>query len=142
LADRRGFRVNGQLIRILYEDELTAVRKLLGATFAVGITNPAPSKKLLRENPTLKPTGFLCNNDIARLVTCSGYDGVIDQGILKPIFMTSSVGLEPRSMKHHCFYRGIDFKYHHVTHGILELSVQCRFIKVGASSVLLKELLS
>jgi hypothetical protein len=118
------------------------VRKLLGATFAVGITNPVPSKKMLRENPTLKPTAFLCNNDVVRLVTCSGYDDVIDRGILKPIYRTPSVGLEPRPMKYHCSYRGINFRYKHDTHGIPELSVQYRFVKVRASSVLLKELLS
>jgi hypothetical protein len=46
-ATRQKIKFHGELIRILSEDELDAVRKVLGATFAVGVMQLIPSLKQL-----------------------------------------------------------------------------------------------
>lgn len=132
-------RVKGdvQLIRLLYEDEMAAVRKVFGSTFAVGITTPVPSQKMLRENPFMKRTVPLRNSDVVRVVTCLNSP---NDKKCKPTFAPSSLETSTRPMKHQCSYRGIDFRYHNVKHGLPELTVQCRFVKVEASSFVLKEL--
>lgn len=138
-VNKRRLKVKGHMIRILGEDELDAVRKLFGATFAVGITNAVPSKRMLRENPSLKPTVYLRNTDVVRMVTCSRYDSSIDGGLSKPIYTAGE--FQPRPMTQQCSYRGIDFRYNQVEHGIPELLIQCRFVKVPASCVLLKDIM-
>jgi hypothetical protein len=51
-VSRRRVKFEGELIRVLFEDKLTAVRKVFGTTFGVGIMQPVPSLKMLRLNPS------------------------------------------------------------------------------------------
>lgn len=51
---------------------MSAVRKVFGSTFGIGITNPVPFQKMLRENPFMKRNAPLWNSDVVRVVTCSG----------------------------------------------------------------------
>jgi hypothetical protein len=141
-VNKRRLKLKGQLIRVLYEDELAAVRKIFGTTFAVGITNTVPSKKMLRENPSMKSTVLLHNTDVVRIVTCSDIDEGIGGGIAKPSYHSSRISSQQRPTTQLCSYRGIDFRYNHLENGIPELSVQCRFVKVNANSVVLKELMN
>jgi hypothetical protein len=80
-VNKRQLKVNGHLVCILYEDKLLAVRKLFGTSFAVAITNPVPSIKMLQENPSMKPTVLLRNSEVMRMITCSNHDDAIDGGI-------------------------------------------------------------
>jgi hypothetical protein len=77
---RRRLKIDGELIRIMFEDELDAVRKILGVSFGVGVLQPVPSLKMLRENHSLKATVWLRNTDPVRIVSCSP-DGCDIEGL-------------------------------------------------------------
>jgi hypothetical protein len=75
-ATQRRIKFRGEFIRILCEDELDAVRKVLGVTFGVGITQTVPSFKQLKNNQSMSGTVWLKNSDAVRIVTCchEGHD--------------------------------------------------------------------
>jgi hypothetical protein len=52
-ASRTRVKIDEQLIRILDEDKMIAVRKIFRATFAIGIMQPIPSLNMLKQNPSL-----------------------------------------------------------------------------------------
>jgi hypothetical protein len=62
-ASRKRVKIEGQLIRICDEEEMAMVRNIFRATFGIGITQPIPLLKMMREIPSLKPTGWLRNQD-------------------------------------------------------------------------------
>jgi hypothetical protein len=141
-ASRRKIKFHGELIRILREDELDAVRKVLGATFAVGVMQSIPSLKQMKKNPSLSGTVWLKNYDSVRIVSCLNQGEDIVRGLAKPIFPNSQAKFKDRPMKLLCSYRGIDFRFNSVRNGISELSVQCRFLKVRGDSLSVQKVLS
>jgi hypothetical protein len=70
-ASRKRVKLNGQLIRIFDKEDIMVVRKIFGATFGIGITQPIPLLKILRGNPSLKRTVWLRNHDTVCIVSCS-----------------------------------------------------------------------
>jgi hypothetical protein len=54
-------KVETGIIRMEEESCLDAVWKVFGQSFGVGICTPVPSMKMLRNNPSLKATVWLCN---------------------------------------------------------------------------------
>jgi hypothetical protein len=133
-VSRRKMKFHGELNRILSEDKLDAVRKVLGVTFAVGVTQLIPSLKQLRNNPSLSGTVWLKNYDPVRIVTCyhKGEDLVI--GSAKPLYRNSHTHLVNRPMELLCSYRGLNFKFNTVRNGISELTIHCRFLKMRGDS--------
>jgi hypothetical protein len=138
-ASRRRVKYQGELIRILCEDELDAVRKVLGVSFGVGVMQPVPSLKALKVNPSISGTVWLRNNDPVRIVTCCPEGADIENGSAKPVYLNSLSQFKSRPMKMMCSYRGVDFRFNSVKYGVSEISVQCRFVKVRGDSILLKK---
>jgi hypothetical protein len=130
------------IIRVVEESHLEAVRKILGDTFGVGTNLPVPSMKMLRLNPTMKPTVWLRNMDPVRIVSCMNGELDVDPGKAKPSLITSErVDCDEgrsgpnKRMKLLCSYRGLDIRQSTSCNGIPELSVQCRFLKVKGNSI-------
>jgi hypothetical protein len=138
-ATRRKTKFRAEVLRILAEDELDAVRKVLGVSFGVGVMQPVPSLKQLKINPSLSGTVWLRNNDPVRIVTCCR-DGIdIDHELDKPMCHNAR---KQRPIKMLCSYRGLDIRLNSVRNGITELSVQCRFVKVKGDSPVVKRILN
>jgi hypothetical protein len=131
---------NTGIIRVLSEPHLEAVRKVLGDSFGVGTNLPVPSMRMLKMNPTMKPTVYLRNMDPVRIVSCIKDERDIDPAKGKPSVITSATmptdeGRKRKRMKLLCSYRGLDIRQSTTCNGIPELSVQCRFLKVKGNSI-------
>jgi hypothetical protein len=133
-ASRRKIKYHGELIRILNEDELDAVRKVLGSSFGVGVTHAIPSLKQLKENPFISGTVWLQNSDSVRIVSCCQGGMDIGSGLAKPLYPNSQTNSRKKPIKLLCSYRGLDIRFTTARHGTSEISVQCRFVKVRADS--------
>jgi hypothetical protein len=140
-ATRRRFKYKSEVLRILAEYELEAVRRVLGLSFGVGIMQPIPSLKQLKNNPHLSGTVWLKNNDPVRIVTCS-LDGMdLKSSIAKPIYQKSRQKGTSHHIKMMCSYGGIDIRLNTVRNYLLEISVQCRFVKVRGDSTVVRKML-
>jgi hypothetical protein len=139
VASRSCVKFEGELIRVLFEDELATVRKVFGKTLGVGIRQPVPSLKTLRLNSSIKATAWLRNTDPVRIVTCAPV--VVGTDPVKAKCSFAQPKETARSMNYLCSYRGVDFRYTTVKHGSSVISVQCRFVKVTGQSTIIKQLL-
>jgi hypothetical protein len=131
---------NTGIIRVSSEPHLDAVRKVLGDSFAVGTNLPVPSMRVLKMNPTMKPTVYLRNMDPVRIVSCIKDERDLDPLKGKPPVSNSESldcdeGRKRKRMKLRCSYRGLDIKQSTSCNGIPELTVQCRFLKVKGNSI-------
>lgn len=141
-ACRQKIKYNGELIRILTEDELDAVRNVLGASFGVGVTQSIPSLKQLKDSPFLSGTVWLKNSDPVRIVSCCHGGEDMARGLAKPLYPNPQIHCKKKPMKLLCSYRGLDIRFTTARHGTSEIIVQCRFIKVRGDSKLVHKVLS
>jgi hypothetical protein len=137
-ATRKRIKFNCDLIRVLLENEMDAVRKVFVVSFGIGVMQSVPSLKALRLNPMLHPMVFLRNSDPVWMVSCCNDAADQNRNVGKPSFEGNRMSVRP--MKLLCSYRGLDFRYNKSKYGVPELSVQCRFIKVNGDSQLLSRL--
>jgi hypothetical protein len=140
-ASRKRVRIEGELIRVIDEDELLALRKIFGSTFGIGITQPIPSLKMLKQNPSLKATVWLRNHDTVRIVSCSPKGEDVDCGKEKQLFFPPKGRLQRIPMKYTCSYRGLDIRFNRVKVGVTEINVQCRFLKVRGDSLIVNQVI-
>jgi hypothetical protein len=145
-CSRRKVRIHGQLIRILDEAQLDAVRKIFGVTFGVGVKHVVPSLKALKENPSLKDTTWLRNMDPVRVISCLPKVDDLDVGKAKPVFPENTLSFGQnttwkQSKSLFCSFRGLDFRITSTKFGVPEMSVQCRFAKVRADSIAVRKIL-
>lgn len=83
---RRKIKFKGELVRLLMENELVALRKVFGVTFGVGVMQSVPSVKALKENPRLSSNVWLRNSDPVRIVSCRSDYNDVDQSVSKPSY--------------------------------------------------------
>jgi hypothetical protein len=137
---RRKVKHDADIIRVLTEDQLEVVRKVLGTSFGVGVLQPLPSLKTLKANPSVSGTVWLRNSDPVRVISCSPEVGCMGDGSAKPVFYNILPGKKGRQpFRLLCSYRGIDFRYNAVKYGFSELSIQMRFVKVRGDSNVVKK---
>jgi hypothetical protein len=139
-VSRQRIKYHGEIIRILSEDELEAVRKVLGSSFAIGVLQPVPSLKQLRLNPCIKGTVWLSNDDPVRIVSCCEEGEDIVRGVAKPLYCNARTQYRNRPMKFLCSYRGLDIRLTATRYGVSEITVQCRFVKVRGDSRVVRNL--
>jgi hypothetical protein len=134
------------IIQVAEECHLDAVCKVFGQSFGVGICAPVPSMKMLRSNPSLKPTVWLRNMDPVRVVSCLPEECDLEPDRAKPIVeeapSSGNIGTQkrPTLMKLLCSFRGMDIRYTVAANGVPELSVQCRFVKVRGDAQAVKKI--
>jgi hypothetical protein len=110
---RRKIKFRGELIRLLLEKELSALRKVFGVTFGVGVMQPVPLVKALKENPRLSSNVWLRKSDPVRIVSCQNDLNDLELAVSKPSFegsmeYTQTQHVNRRPMKLMCSYRGVD----------------------------------
>jgi hypothetical protein len=127
----RQIRMHSQVhqIRVLEECELDLVRKVCGNSFGVGLTEPVPSMRQVKEaSLPLNGTVWLKHNHQVRIVTCQPYEQDVDSGKGKRACPVALVNDRPKRLR--CSYRGLDIRHIQSKNGMWELAVQVRFVKV------------
>jgi hypothetical protein len=140
-ASRRKIKYQGELIRILNEDELDAVKMVLEASFGVGVTQSIPSLKQLKENPSISGTVWLQNFDPVRIVSCLHGAEDIASRMTKPLYTNSRTQSMKKPMRLLCSYRGLDIRFTTSQYDTSKITVQCRFIKVRGDSTIVHKIL-